>query len=214
MSIINDALKKVQIKLDQRNKNTPSSGQKPAKSPEPNNINEAPKAQPGGVFPAQASTPATAPWSSPQTASNAGQTTGPDDQKTNPGLGLVTIGALAIFCAAGIVYALYNVDSPTPKIMENAPAPVKELIKSIPVQEIRETIVEQKIFTPPPPPPAKTKGLVLNGIMTIDGHPVALINNIIYEVGDDVDGSRITTIDLDHVELNNGKQAVILKLSK
>ena len=58
----------------------------------------------------------------------------------------------------------------------------------------------------------KTGDLVLNGISFIDGRNVALINDEIYEVGDSIDGKKITSIGLNKVELRDDEKIVTIKV--
>ncbi|MBN1869874.1 MAG: hypothetical protein JW847_04780 [Candidatus Omnitrophica bacterium] len=54
--------------------------------------------------------------------------------------------------------------------------------------------------------------LVLNGTSLIDGKRVALINDEIYEVGEVVDGKKITSINLNQIELSDNEKIITLKV--
>lgn len=57
---------------------------------------------------------------------------------------------------------------------------------------------------------SKPTDLVLSGIMMNQNKMVALINNEIYELGDEIDGKKITKITLNQVELRDDKGLTIL----
>lgn len=65
-----------------------------------------------------------------------------------------------------------------------------------------------------PPKARKYKAgeLVLNGTSLIDGKRVALINDEIYEIGEVIDGNKITSIDLNKVELLGDEKIITLKV--
>jgi len=54
--------------------------------------------------------------------------------------------------------------------------------------------------------------LFLNGISSIDGKNVALINDEIYEIGEMVEGKKITSIGLDKVELRDAQRIFTIKV--
>ncbi len=56
--------------------------------------------------------------------------------------------------------------------------------------------------------------LVLNGIMTQQGKMIALINNKIYELGDEVNGKKITKITLDRIELRDSVGLTIVDIQQ
>ncbi len=68
-----------------------------------------------------------------------------------------------------------------------------------------------KFIKPPEPKRTYEKNeLFLNGTMQMEGKTIALINDQIYEVGDSVNGKKITDIRLDGVELLDGQQKIFL----
>lgn len=54
--------------------------------------------------------------------------------------------------------------------------------------------------------------LVLNGTSLIDGRRVALINDEIYEIGEVIDGKKITSINLNKIELSDNETVVTLRV--
>ncbi len=58
----------------------------------------------------------------------------------------------------------------------------------------------------------KAGDLVLNGISLINGTKVALINDEIYQIGDTVNNKKITRIDRDTVELRNDEKIFTIKI--
>ena len=53
--------------------------------------------------------------------------------------------------------------------------------------------------------------LVLNGTSLIDGKRVALINDEIYEIGEIINGKQITSINLNKIELRDNEKIITLK---
>ena len=64
------------------------------------------------------------------------------------------------------------------------------------------------------PQPTEKNPLILSGTMMMGDKRVALINNEIYEVGESVEGKKIINITLEKVELLDGPNTLILKVSK
>ena len=54
--------------------------------------------------------------------------------------------------------------------------------------------------------------LILNGISTIDGKKVALINDEIYEIGGSINGKEIINIGVDRVELTDNRKIFTIKV--
>ena len=85
--------------------------------------------------------------------------------------------------------------------------------RSKPVAFVKSIVAREtaKIIKPPEKKQTYQKGeLFLNGTMEMQGKTVALINDGIYEVGDTVDGKKITDIRMDGVELLSGDQKIFL----
>ncbi len=61
------------------------------------------------------------------------------------------------------------------------------------------------------PVPTEENPLILSGTMMMGDKRVALINNGIYEVGEFVEGKKVTAIALEKVELLDGENIIILK---
>ena len=58
----------------------------------------------------------------------------------------------------------------------------------------------------------KPNDLVLNGISSIDGVKIALINDEIYQVGDVVNNKKIISISSDVVELHDDEKIYTIKV--
>ena len=54
--------------------------------------------------------------------------------------------------------------------------------------------------------------LILNGTSLIDGKRVALINDEIYEVGEVINGKKITSINLNKIELRDNEKIITLRV--
>jgi len=54
--------------------------------------------------------------------------------------------------------------------------------------------------------------LILNGLSIIDGRRVALINDKIYEIGETIDGKKISSIGLNQVELRDDQKIITIKV--
>ena len=54
--------------------------------------------------------------------------------------------------------------------------------------------------------------LVLSGTSLIDGKRVALVNNEIYEIGEVIDGKKITSINLNKIELSDDERIITLRV--
>jgi hypothetical protein len=53
---------------------------------------------------------------------------------------------------------------------------------------------------------------VLNGVMSLEGEPRAIINNAMVELGDEVDGARVVKIEKRSVLLRKGETEITLNL--
>ena len=58
----------------------------------------------------------------------------------------------------------------------------------------------------------KSGELVLNGTSLIDGKRVALINDEIYQVGEIINGKKITSINLNKIELRDNEKIITLRV--
>lgn len=86
---------------------------------------------------------------------------------------------------------------PAPSAVTTAPSPVTQ--PAVPVA-VTET--------------ATPESLVLSGIMMVEDKRVALINGEVYEMGEHIDGFKITNISLDRVELSNGVRTRVLSVRR
>ena len=83
-----------------------------------------------------------------------------------------------------------------------------------PIAFVKSIITKETSKMPVPEPKRTYKEgeLFLNGTMQTQGKTVALINDQIYEVGDSVQGQKITDIRMDGVELLKGEQKIFLSV--
>jgi hypothetical protein len=171
MSIIHDALRKTQNKMD--NKDPKAPGQ-----PGPDPTSDAQK-DVNVIYEKlhQKKVDHSAP---PGTSGKSGK--GQPEKNTNQG-GPVFLLFLLIIALAGTVYFIYfkgkKINLPKPHFSSN---PSRSL-KTKPVPTYRENEI------------------VLNGTMMMGDRQVALINNEIYELGESVKGKKIVSISLQKVEL-------------
>ena len=208
MSIINEALKKTQVNLNNlRGKpvtvvdDRVAAGQKAW--------------QPPAAHPAQTFTPA--PSSAPVAAP------APQLKRTSAkrwylivfaeilGLGLA-VWVLFIF-QPQLFHSSFQ-PKKFPAVRKNIPPPAQ----SSPAATQPQSVPALSVAPPPEikfPMGASAKNLVLNGIMMDQNKMVALINDEIYEVGDYIGDHKVTEITLDRVELrDDGNNVTILEVKK
>lgn len=120
-------------------------------------------------------------------------------------------------CAFGIIAAILFIFQPRLFLQLSPPAapPSSAAVKPLPspptAPSAPSVTTPRKIKIPSLPSPAK-ESLILNGIMMVGEKKVALINDEPHEVGDYVDGKKITAITLERVELLDGKETEILSV--
>ena len=70
-------------------------------------------------------------------------------------------------------------------------------------KKLKISMPQPKQATPAPAKPKEYKEgeIVLNGVFTTDNRTAALINDKIYEVGDEISGKKVISISIDQVEL-------------
>lgn len=221
MSIINDALKKVQNQLDKQD--TPSNPQPNTGTPHMENQNPAAPNTPNpnnnqkdlSQFLPQKEKPAET--NAPVILSETIKPAKPiklkvGDAKDGPKIAwsqiFSAIISLAIIAGAGYYIYMYVT---TEAMKKSAPRIIPKKIQvSLPTpQEIKEAILP----APAPAAPVKKEGIALNGIVASGDRFAALINDQIYEVGDVVDGKEITSITERAVELKgpDGIKTLTLK---
>lgn len=93
------------------------------------------------------------------------------------------------------------------------PAPYPEQKAAIPVIVSAPEIVPAPSPVPQAPPKPKKGAIILSGITLMDGKNYALINDGIYEIGDEIAGSKITKITSDSVELTHWGTTRTLKVT-
>jgi len=114
---------------------------------------------------------------------------------------LLTCFAICIILLLLIVF-LFRQNPPTPAAPP-APAPAKSA---------------QEQSVPPPALPKKTTPagptdtIIVTGVMKMGAENMALINNEIYEVGEMINGARIVAIEMDRVEIMKDSEIKVLKV--
>ncbi len=238
MSIINDALKKVQRNLETNNQNNTQ--------PNVTSMNQDTSASPSPIDPKPLETASINPFTPQQNpelvpleskplhpvtprdpmsmeAMKTKEFTGgplPTPGKTVPVpkksnflktvvYALFTSMALSAIGLVGVLLFLKKLPMPST-------SSIPQILESIPnaVQKMPKTIQEAPIFIAKQEAPVSQSGIVLKGIMSMDGRNVALINDSIYESGDMVDGKKIVTITIDKVEILDGEQTTTLTVPK
>lgn len=119
-------------------------------------------------------------------------------------------------CAFGIIAAILFIFQPR-LFLQLSPAaapPSSTAVKPLPSSPAAPapSVATPRKTKTPPLPSAVRESLVLNGIMMVGEKKVALINDEPHEVGDYVDGKKITAIMLERVELWDGKETEILSV--
>lgn len=79
--------------------------------------------------------------------------------------------------------------------------------KNAPANPAQKTVTAETEETHPP-------DFILNGVMYVEGTPQAIINGHILQVGDSMSGATVLSIDKDYVLLNINDSKVKLKLNK
>jgi len=128
---------------------------------------------------------------------------------------LLVLFCLAMSCLFFALAAFLLKQVTKPK----ATSVVPEVVSEKPAALKQQKIMPQKQREQPPAPALviekdPLEGITVYGIMTMDDKYVALINNEIYEVGDKIDGMKIMDIALDHVKFLIGKQIRTLEVNK
>ena len=209
MSIINDALKKVQNQLDknEQTSNLPSNtgiNKMDNQTPSPNasspnqNPGQNPQKDLSEFLPIKEKSLAYQP---PQIIS---ETITPA-RAIHWGRILLTSAILILILTAAIYFYLLNVSkSASLKRYRIVPKTFKVSFPIPPV--IKQSMMPTKS------PETKNGNLVVSGIITMGDRQVALINNQIYEVGDKIEGKEIISITERTVEIRDGKQTQTLNL--
>jgi hypothetical protein len=183
MSIINDALKKAQISIKKTDK-PPEKKPEPKSEPSTSNVYEK--------------------LYQKQESAVKGQQEGKTADKKSPGLRsakkwvktfAMVIISLAILSGSFYFLSRYK--------------PVKDFLSSL------RKIPASRAYLPKQAPKRrsyKPGELVLNGTSLIDGKRVALINDEIYQVGEIINGKKITSINLNKIELQDDEKIITLRV--
>ena len=194
MSIIHDALKKVQERLNP--KTEAKSVVTPTTTPETS----------GYLY---ETSPAL------ETLPGTGQET--INQKiaaTNKMKTIYTLCGALVIITASVVYLYYQFQSDIPKVQRLASKSFATLTHKEPTPDFKakapqelKSMAQVTIATNSPTPIT----LNIHGIMSNTGGNLVLINDQVYQEGDTVDGAKITKINLDSISIiNNGIEKTIL----
>ncbi|MCR4337623.1 MAG: hypothetical protein NUV91_07460 [Candidatus Omnitrophica bacterium] len=201
MSIINDALKKVQANLD---KKVPP----PPKPQEPQNTTPS--------LPTEPSPPTPATYGVPETpkeefipapliqSSSEGHSVQNESIEVASGRDKTIVTLCFLICAiliGSILYLTSQFSNSRPAVSAHRAAAPQNPITAIQTSFIPAPATPRKET----PKPRSSSDMDLNGIIMMDQGPVALINNEIYEAGAIIDGWEITNISLDQVDLKNSR---------
>jgi len=189
MSIINDALKKTQLKFKKKDK-------VPSKTPEPqpeqgtSNIYE--KLYKARTDQQNSSTPGQG-----QRGKISEKTT-PKPRSAKKWLAVAVIVIICLLCSYGSFFFLSRFP------------PFRNFFQTITKHSSysRTRIVRRA----PKKRKYKPGELVLNGTSLIDGKRVALINDEIYQIGETIDGKKIISINLNKIELSDDETIITLKV--
>jgi len=191
MSIINDALKKVQKNLNTRVEETPA--------PQPTR----PQAPTGYLYAA----PPPPPVEPPIQKEPPGKAKPSVPQKINSLLALICAAMITIACF-GFLFLQFKKNMPkfnrwvTTSYLKWAP----KTSKSGFINKFARDLKPLAHLTINPPPTSKTAAPVtldIHGVMANGTSNLVLINNEIYQEGDEVEGVKIVKIDMDVITVNN-----------
>ena len=227
MSIINDALKKVQTNLNLNNSNpikntmtTPPENSQPTNLPEPD-----PKpnydtqlGQPSAPWDIPTAQPNNAPAPPPQPApqkeivkkQNVPTVSRSTEKKSSRLKSLVIVLFVVIAATIFILQknkqwlAEHNIHLRLPEKIQK--------IFSLP-----KDMLAQKTKTPPDPAAtaaAKKDELVVNAVMSKNNQHIALINDKIYKVGDSINGMKILKINFQEMIVQNGEKEKTIAVLK
>ena len=199
MSIINDALKKVQTNLNPQTRKEPAPSVKPEQ--------EQPTVRPQIIPTVQ---PVTGQQRRPATTINPVTVPRPDiklrpsaNKPNSRYVSLFTTLSVLILCSIFFYFMserqAHNKVAITLSQSEQITYHLNALKKEI--EAISAKQKQQAAATVPTPAPGT---LTLKGVMTMNDKQVALINDGIYEVGQEIDGKRIVSISINKVEVDQG----------
>lgn len=213
MSIINDALKKVQTQLDK---------QDPAPNPQPNtgthnmeNPNPSVSSSPTPNNNQKDMTQFLPQKEKPLSSSEPvilSETIKPMKKAAKEGSPIawsqIFTGFVSVLIIAGAGYYMYTYINTQSTRTSTSHTISKKIEVSLPTpQEIKKEIAKVIMPAQVPAAPVKKSGINLNGIVASGEHFTALINDQIYEVGDIVDNREIMSITERTVELKDSEGA-------
>jgi hypothetical protein len=109
---------------------------------------------------------------------------------------------------------------PLAKILVKSPAPIEPAPAPAAIAATT-TAVKPKIATPANlptvasiPPLTTPETLNIHGVMSNGSSNVVLINDQVYQAGDEVDGVKIIKVDLDYITINNNGQEEKIQVKK
>jgi len=186
MSIINDALKKAQTKLKKTDKTPDKAPDKTQDSQEPVNVYEK-------MYKAR---------EEQQKNSTLGKEKGKESaaplRSAKKWFQTFLVIVFCLSCASGGFFFLSRYQ------------PFQNFLRSV---KKNNTPIQSHITRQAPKKQTYKSGkLVLNGTSLIDGKRVALINDEIYEAGEMIDGKKITSINLNRVELRDNEKITTLRV--
>lgn len=200
MSIINDALKKVQANIDKSE--SQDSSKKPAKK-KSTNIPKMPQRAPSSIGASEHSLNAASQTQVQHQPPAYSFSQTPKDKKDEHKvprnkLNIIIITLSVIVC--GIILL------PSITYLFNKPQINQELPPVVYQPRIQRPTV------PSNPVSTKLESIYVSGIVTIGNENRALINDKIYEEGDTIEGMKIMNISLDSIELLDGNKTKILEV--
>ncbi|MCK4882309.1 MAG: hypothetical protein KAS92_04730 [Candidatus Omnitrophica bacterium] len=203
MSIINDALKKTQLSFKKKDK-PPVQETKEEKPADQNTSNVYEKMYQKHAGQQSASIPGKGPIPGRGPVPPKSEKEVETDKKTaklrSAKKWLKTSATVVIFLAVlsgGVFFALRL-------------EPVQDFISSI-----RKESTSSRAYIAKRTPKKRTYKpgeLVLNGTSLIDGKRVALINDEIYEIGETINGKKITSINLNQIKLSDNEKIITLRV--
>jgi len=192
MSIINDALKKTQAKLNKTSNKPEDPKTETTPQEEPDNITNVYEK----LYQSR---------KEKQKNANPTDVATPTKETTQPLRRAKTFfknTIILLLSLAGIIGSYYYLTH-NETVHQFFPSITKFKINTKPRQTSAPTSAKKRIY--------KSNDLVLNGTSLIDEKYAALINDEIYEVGDIINGKKITLIDLNKVELQDNDTIITLK---
>jgi len=193
MSIINDALKKTQLRFRKPKKDKKKESEEPQKSAgsteEMTNVYEKM-------------------YKEKQIKTSAFNTQMPPEDKPSSKVSPLDIGKKVLKALPVFIFLIASLYVFFVVLSRNLP--VKDFMRSA---KIKSRSSQLRVFKPTPKKRVYSPGeLILNGTSLMDGKKVALINDEIYELGDVIEGRKITSIIPNEVELRDDEKIITIKV--